>query len=356
VRVLIVKRDKLGDLLLTTPVLARLAAARPDASIHLLANDYNAWVARDHPALARTWTYPRVRDAGRLRLSAVLAQLPLRWRLTRAGFDVAIVMGGDESPRGIRRAIGTGARRVIAYADDPARYGRRLTDALPVPRDGHEVERMLGLLAPLGVAPVDPAAIGDPAFTLPPAPRAFAQRWLRERGLAEGRFVVIGLGARRAKKQPETAQIVRWSRQLWRAHGLATVFMWTPGARDAAGYPGDDAIAAPVLAHELPHLHPFRGAIDEAVALIWHARTSVLPDSGLMHFAAASPGGVLGFFADPADGSPAARWAPRGPRARYLEAARRVGDLDDDTVFAALGPLLEPSATAVVTADARATG
>ena len=121
--------------------------------------------------------------------------------------------------------------------------------------------------------------------------------------------------------------------------------MWTPGPRDARGYPGDDAIAAPVLAHGLPHLHPFRGSIQEAIALLWQARTSVLPDSGLMHFAAASPGGVLGLFADPADGSPAERWAPRGPRARHLEAARRVSDLSDDELFAALLPLLAPALT-----------
>ena len=75
-RVLIVKRDKLGDLLLTTPVLARLAANQPDTDVHLLANDYNAWVARDHPAVRRTWTYPRVRDAGRLRVRAALAHSP----------------------------------------------------------------------------------------------------------------------------------------------------------------------------------------------------------------------------------------------------------------------------------------
>src|SRR5207237_620743 len=106
----------------------------------------------------------------------------------------------------------------------------------------------------------------------------------------------------------------------------------------------DDDIAAPVLARALPHLHPFRGPVPEAIALLFHARTCILPDSGLMHFAAASPGGVLGLFADPADSAPAARWAPRGPRARYIEADRRVSELDDDAVFAALGPLLAQSA------------
>jgi ADP-heptose:LPS heptosyltransferase len=337
-RVLIVKRDKLGDLLLTTPVLARLARARPDAEIHLLANDYNAWVARDHPALARTWTYPRVRDGGRLRPLAALAQVPLALRLRRARFDAALVMGGDESPRAIRRAIATGAARVVAYAADPALYGARLTDPLPVPVRGHEVERMLGLLAPLGVA-CDPL-VDAPSYALPAAGADFAARWLGARDLVPGGYVVIGLGARREKKQPDAGQVLRWSEYLWRAHRLATVFMWTPGGRHAAGYPGDDAHAAPVLARGLPHLHPFRGPIAEALALIFGARASVLPDSGLMHFAAASPGGVLGLFADPDDSAPAARWAPRGPRARHLEAAKRIADLDDRTVLDALDALL----------------
>ena len=66
VRLLIIKRDKLGDLLLARPVIAHARAIAPDAQIHLLANDYNAWVARDHPALTCTWVYPRVRSGGRM--------------------------------------------------------------------------------------------------------------------------------------------------------------------------------------------------------------------------------------------------------------------------------------------------
>jgi ADP-heptose:LPS heptosyltransferase len=339
-RVLIVKRDKLGDLLLTTPVLRHLAAARPDAEIHLLANDYNAWVARGHRAVARIWAYPRVRDGRRLRLGAAFAQIPIALELRRQRFDAALVMGGDESPRAIRRAIATAPSRVVAYAADARRYGRGLTDALPVPTHGHEIERMMALLAPLGIAP--PAHASDPEYALPPEDAAFARAWLDARGLSARRYVVIGLGARRAKKQPATEQILRWSERLSREHDLATVFMWTPGARDADRYPGDDEIAAPVVARALHYVHPFRGPISHALGLIFHARTSILPDSGLMHFAAASPGGVLGLFADPDDSAPAARWAPRGARAAWLEAARRVSDLPDEVVFDALAPLLAP--------------
>ena len=43
-KILIIKRDKIGDMLLVTPMLEHLRASRPDAQIHMLANDYNAWI------------------------------------------------------------------------------------------------------------------------------------------------------------------------------------------------------------------------------------------------------------------------------------------------------------------------
>jgi ADP-heptose:LPS heptosyltransferase len=340
-RVLIVKRDKLGDLLLTTPVLAHLAASLPQAQIHLLANDYNAWVVSAHPNLHRTWTYPRTRDGGRLRIRAALSQLPLLWQLRRQRFDWALVMGGDESHRGIRLAIASGAARTVAYAEVPARYGARLTDPRPLPAGGHETARMLALLEPLGL-PGAPLALDAPTFTLPPDARAFAAGWLAARGLRERGYVVIGVGARRTKKQPTADQIARWASCIHEGHGLPTVFMWTPGTATQGAYPGDDALAETLVRRGLPHVHPFRGPIREALGLIYQARTSIIPDSGLMHFAAASPGGVLGLFADPADSAPASRWAPLGARARHLEARRAVADLPDEVVLRALAPLMTP--------------
>ena len=337
-RILLVKRDKLGDLLLTRPVISELARALPHAEIHLLANDYNAWVARDHPALAKTWVYPRARTGRRLNAFAALRQVPIALALRRQRFDWALVLGGDESHRAIRRAIATGATRVVAYARDRARYGPRLTDALPPPLIGHEIARMLALLSPLGVHTSD--AVEAPTFDVSSAAKAFADGWLAARGLTAQRFVVIGLGARRAKKQPTPDQVVRWSARIARERGLATVMMWTPGSSSNAAYPGDDVLAQAVLDRRPAQFHPFRGPIDEALGLIYAARTSILPDSGLMHFAAASRGGVLGLFADPLDSAPAARWAPVGRRARHIEAPKSIADLADDAIFSALDPLL----------------
>ena len=59
-----------------------------------------------------------------------------------------------------------------------------------------------------------------------------------------------------------------------------------------------------------------------------------------MHFAAASPGGVLGFFAETGVSPAPAQWAPRGPKAGYLEADKSVSELSDALVYERIATLL----------------
>lgn len=243
-RILVVKRDKIGDLLLTTPLLAHLRRTRPRDEIHLLANDYNAWVVRDNPSVDRLWVYSRVRTGRKVSVPAAFASGWQLVQLRRQRFDVAIVANGAESHRAIKRALAVGAKRVVAYAEDPARWPR-VSDPLPPDRERHECDALLGLLAPLGIPP--PAEPVWPVFNLPAGEQAFAERWLAERRLAPRRFVVLGLGARRAKKQPTRDQILAWTRRFRDELALDTVFMWTPGRSDSPLYPGDDDVAQPVL-------------------------------------------------------------------------------------------------------------
>lgn len=336
-RILIIKRDKLGDLLLTTPMLSWLRQALPDAEIHLLANDYNAWVVAGNTDIDRLWVLPRVKHAGKVRLGAAWQTAMQLLRLRRQKFDWVLVGNGEESPRAIQRALGLKGQRTVGYVKDAAAWPG-LTDPLPIPHGKHESRRLAELAAPLGLTP--PAALPPTRYLLPAAAAEFARCWLNERGLTAGGYIVLGLGARRAKKQPSTAQILAWSRNVLERWGLQTVFMWTPGKSDDPLYPGDDEIAEPVLAAGASHIHPFRGPLDQALGLIWSARTSLFPDSGLMHFAAASPGGVLGFFAETDISPHPSQWAPIGPRARWLEAERAVAELSDDRILAELAVLL----------------
>ena len=198
---------------------------------------------------------------------------------------------------------------------------------------------MIAVLAPLGIAVPHPPPL--PAYEPPARALDEAREWLRGAGIEGRGHVVIGLGARRPKKQPTAAQVLRWSAALDRRHGLATVFMWTPGGSDNPHYPGDDEAAQAVLDARAPHIHAFRGPLQPAAALAWLARTSIFPDSGLMHLAAASRGGVLGLYAETAISPHPARWGPIGANVDFLDAPQAVAQLDDDLVMARIEGLLQ---------------
>ncbi|MBS1209556.1 MAG: hypothetical protein H6R19_1954 [Proteobacteria bacterium] len=334
-KILLLKRDKLGDMLLTTPMFALLRQQFPKAQIDVLANTYNAWVIDGNPDVNRVWSYQRVKEGGRIHWRAAFAQLGQTLALRQEKYDWIIVANGDASHRAIKRGACLGGKHLVSYTEGRERL---VSNALALQPQMHETRRMANLLTPLGVTL--PETLPALRFQLPAEAQAFARQWLAEQGLTPGGYITLGLGARRAKKQPTTEQIIRWTRHFFETWGLKTVFMWTPGKSDNALYPGDDEVAQPVLDANLPWLVPFRGPLKPALGLIFNGRTSLFPDSGLMHFAAASPGGVLGFFAE-TDVSPhPAQWGPVGPKALWLDAPKAVSQLSDEAVLEKVTQLL----------------
>lgn len=337
-KILIIKRDKIGDMLLMTPMLEHLRHERPDAEIHVLANDYNAWVVQDNPHIDRLWVYPRVRHGAELRPAAAFVQAWQLLQLRYQHYDFAIAAGGGVSPRAITRAVRVGAARSVAFGNTQPECAR-LTDALPMVPGLHEVIANIGLLAPLGIRP--PSAPIWPCFVLPQVWQDFGRQWVQENGLAERGFIVIGLNARRDKRKPGLDQVLRWSAAVRDKHGLDTVFIWQPGEVDNRVYPGDDALVAELAANPPAHLHPFRSDdIMPVLGVVWQARTSVFPDGGIAHLASVSPGGVLALFAETTVSPHPDNWRPFSPRGDYLEAAKSVSELPDEQVIGRIDRLL----------------
>lgn len=342
-KILILKRDKLGDLLLTTPLIRVLRQAKPNAEIHLLASDYNAWVVKDLKVIDRIWVYKRTRIGKQRRIGAIFQQVWQMLSLRKQNFDAVIVAQGGESDRAIKRALKIKAKRTIAYCESTD-LSVQLSD--PISTTGlenkHESDKMVQLLKALDIRIPAPQPL--PIFHCPEPANAFAKHFVSEHKLQDG-FVIIGLGARRAKKQPSTEQILALSHWLYKTHQVKTLFMWTPGKSDNPLYPGDDETAEPVLQANRPEIIPFRGPLLEAIGLIFQARLSIFPDSGLMHFAATSPGGVLGLFAE-TDVSPSPiHWGPVGKNTDIIEADKSISEISIETFQHKIEALLgNPSA------------
>lgn len=339
-KILVIKRDKIGDLILTTPLFALIKSRLPSAELHLLANTYNGWVVENDPHIDRLWLYPRVREGTRIHLRALFRQLWQVLQLRRQRYDWIIVAGGSASWRANYRSrqIACPSTRIVAYCEPDQCQG--IGDALAPPGHGHETERIVALLAPLGLN-VAAADIPIPCFQPRAAWLDAAGDFLAGNGLAPGGYVMLGVGARRRARQPEPAQVLRWAQALHDRFGLHTVFTWTPGGRDDPLYPGDDDIADAVLADRPAWLHPYLGKLGVVVGLTWLAKTSIYPDSGLMHVAAASPGGVVGLFADPENSSSPNVWGPQGACARIVVAPQRIADVPDEAILSVLAENLK---------------
>ncbi len=149
-KILVVQLDHLGDAVLSTPLVAELKAAYPDASIDVLASPSNYEVFEavphvDHVRVAeRTW-FERRPD----RFSLLSAVWSLGRSLRGAGYDLGIDVRGDVL-----------SILVLALAGVPRRVGWAmgggaflLTDVEPWVPDRHEVQSRLALLSRLGITP-----------------------------------------------------------------------------------------------------------------------------------------------------------------------------------------------------------
>lgn len=337
-KILIVKRDKLGDMLLTTPMLAWLRAALPHAELHVLANDYNAWVLNGDHNVDHVWCTPRLRHDGKLRLGLIWSSLLHRREIVRQRFDWVLIGNGEESPRAIKLGLAAKGMQTVAYCKEAHRWPGLSHPLLP-PQGGHESRRIAATACAMGLDL--PTELPAPTYVLPNKSRQSSLAWLSERNIAPDSFVIVGLGARKQKKKPSVQQVARWANYFSVALGKKTILLWTPGSQNSKLYPGDDELAHQILVETGATIVPFQGALDQTIGMIWHASTSIIPDSGLMHFAAASPGGVLGLFANRSISPSPEQWGPIGPRALHLEAGSAVAEIDDALIFGAVKRLLQ---------------
>jgi ADP-heptose:LPS heptosyltransferase len=149
-KILVVQLDHLGDAVLSTPLIAELRAAYPEATIDVLASPSNHEVFEADPLVnlvkvaERTW-FERRPD----RWGLITAVWNLGWSLRAVRYDLGIDVRGDVL-----------TVMVLALAGIPRRVGWAmgggaflLTDVAPWVPGRHEVKSRLALLNRLGITP-----------------------------------------------------------------------------------------------------------------------------------------------------------------------------------------------------------
>jgi heptosyltransferase-3 len=276
-RILVIRVDeRVGNVLLTTPLLRALRTALPNAAVHALVA---ASKARILSGLVDVVPFEK-KDLWRHPLRFVR----LLWRLRRGGYDAvldashwhhfsftsALLMGVVGAPLRITHARGPAA----AFA----------THAVAPPQTPEwEVATKLRLLAPLGVPVPAPTALetglgqGDAAAAM--------ERWLAERGVSPGRVVGLAPGARKPDHRAPIGLFTALGR-LARDAGYEPVVLWGPGEEALAESvrAGCDGLVAPPT------------DLDQLAALMRACRVVVANDTGPMHLAVACGAQTLALF------------------------------------------------------------
>src|SRR5687768_11332427 len=180
--VLVLRLDRIGDVLMSLPALATLRAALPRARIRLAVGRWSEEIARRAPVdEVLVWSAPW---AGRRGEPA--DSLRGLWRRARAlraaGLDLAIDLQGD-----LRSALlmaASGARRRVGYANTGGAY--LLTDIVALDETVSWVEQNQAAVA---------VAVGgvSPAPTVDPLDRQAVQRVAAGLGLAGARRPLVGV-------------------------------------------------------------------------------------------------------------------------------------------------------------------
>ena len=340
-RILVIRRDNIGDLVLTTPLIHALRMRHPGAWIGVLGNSYNTPVLASHPDIDELFAYDKAKhqpQRPRLAVYAETARLLLHLRGLR--IDLAILAGPGAQRQAARLARWVRPREVLGFVENGVPAGV----TMPVPYgEGaslHEAEDVFRLGAPLGlVPPAGPCVIAADAGESAAFRRALAR--LARDG---DHFVAIHLSARRPLQRWPAERFAALARALGERGDVTVVLLWAPGRPDDPRHPGDDAKAQEILAqlHGAIRCLPWpTTSLARLAGALAACDLMVCADGGAMHMAAALGVPVMALFGD----SPARRWHPWGVRHELLQApSGDVSAIEVDSVLAACQHMLAAQA------------
>jgi heptosyltransferase-2 len=294
-RILVVQTGFLGDVILTTPLLAALRRHDPEAEITMLVTPSAVPLVRAHPALDHVIVDDK-RGADR----GLRGLVGLVGRLRAGGYTVAVA--AHKSIRTGMALRAAGIPRRVGFTTAPA--ARFYTDRVERPLDRHDRDRLLGLLAPLGIAAGADAA--PPALGIDADAAARAADLLAP--LAAGRplAAVCPGSAWRTKRWPMAA-FAGLVRRL-EADGYRCLVL---------GAPDEAALTAAVVRAAAAGVDlGGRTDLPLLAAIMERAAVAVTNDSAPMHVATAMGTPQVAVFCATV---PAQGYGPLGPRAVVVE-------------------------------------
>jgi heptosyltransferase-3 len=321
-KILLIRRDNIGDLILTTPLIATLAGQKTN-KLDLLVNTYNKDVLEGNPHIGKVHLYCKShhRKLGQTLLGVYLARLKTIFSVRFARYDVAIV--GSSDKRALKWAKMSGAKRIIAIGDH---WPDCVTDKIPSVKGQHIVESLNKLSQPLGIDQL-PGPLE--LYVSEPEIAKMAEKY----GIKRDKPVYgVQISARKPQQRWQVEKFIEFTRRLSAREDCQIVLFWSPGAEDNPEHPGDDSKAQRIIdaCADINLIALPTRSIRELMAAMSLCDQIITSDGGALHIAAGVQKPVVAMFGN----SDAVYWGPwKVPCAVINAPSEDVGLLDVDSVY-----------------------
>jgi ADP-heptose:LPS heptosyltransferase len=327
-RVLIIRNDRLGDMIATTPELRLLKRAFPTVFVGVLASPSNAALIRSNPYVDRVHVLRRGR----------LASLRDLVRIRRERYDLVLdFIFNRMTESGLLANVAAPRSTKIGAGDE--RYRPLFNALVPLQRYKYHMARVLMdyVQSVFGIVPSDSDL--DMEIHLDDRSKAVAGAFLALHGLAprgsQGRrFIVVNGSAPERIRQMSDTQLGAILRHLSSDSTRPVVAISAPSDRDRIARIVADIASDSCL------LFPAQGnaSLLEVAALIGSAECVITPDTSIVHIASATRTPVLACYATTA---PVQEWLPYRVPNRVLIAERDqpVSSIPANEIIAALAEI-----------------
>lgn len=306
---LIIRLDKIGDLICTTPLLSALRKHYPKAHIAALVNDYNAPVLNNNADIDAVYIYSK--NDNKWFFLRFLLFLFFVFKLRRKKFDYAILANANIplQERGVRFAVFFGIKNIVSYVAPNHRLAKYVNHSLPYvhKENRHHVERVFNLLTTLGISGKPEKLSLFPDIELVKKIKSkFFEALPDYVNIAP---IGVHISARKDSNRWPAERFSELIQALWEKYRLPIILFWAPNTLELSKlHPGDDEKALEIMStlSNIPIFACATQQLPELIAGLSLSRSLICSDGGAMHIAAALDKPMVCFFGD----TNAVHWHP----------------------------------------------
>lgn len=332
--ILIIRRDNIGDLVCTTPLIEGVKKAYPMANVYLLINSVSQDVIKNNPYIYRTYVYRKAkhRAKNQTALGVYLERAAIFLKLRSIHFDAVILANPTPCKYSLRMAKMAGVKNIIGAASGIKGITSAYTEADFSGK--HQVEKTFSYLKSISNENI---SIPD-VNVFPTNEEILTAKHKREKLLTNCDYIFgVHISSRSPKRRWSVENYAEIIRRMTAENRCGVLIFWSPQGTLSPDDIGDLARAEQLKAlceSDRVALYP-TGSVRELIGGFEQCSTILCSDGGQMHLASALHKKLVVFFGD----TDKEAWHPWSGEYRILQTP--TGECMDITIDEAWQSLSE---------------